>query len=121
MLAGIGLVVLGVFPWTLHDGQPTEPLGHTIGAFFAFLPAALGWILISRPMAKEPVWRSLATFSLLVGILMVVIFFAFGALAEPKDALLHPWEGVFQRALANLWLLCTFILALRLMRLGRSR
>jgi hypothetical protein len=52
---------------------------------------------------------------------MIVIFFAFGALAEPKDAPLHAWEGIFQRALGNLWLVCTFIMALRLMRLGRSR
>jgi len=120
-LAGIGLVVLGVFPWTLLNGQPTEPLGHTIGSFLAFLPAAVGWILVSRPMAKEPAWRSLATLSLVAGILMVVIFFAFGALAEPKDGPLHPWEGVIQRVLGNLWLVCTFILALRLVRLGRTR
>lgn len=119
LLAGLGLLVLGVFPWTRVDGEPYEPIGHTIGSFLAFLPAAIGFILIRRPMKRTPVWRPYAPLVLVTGILMIVIFFVFGALAEPLDAALHPWEGLFQRILGNIWLICTFVLGLRLIHLGR--
>ena len=119
VLAGAGLVILGIFPWTRVNGEPTEPIGHTIGSFLAFLPAAIGFILTARAMSKNPAWRSYAPLGTVTGILMIVIFFAFGALAEARDTPLHPWEGIIQRVLGNLWLACTFILGLRLMRLAR--
>jgi hypothetical membrane protein len=121
VLSGVGLVLAGVFPWALDaSGDYIVPPGHVVGAFTAFLPAGLGLIVLSRRMARDPLWRSLASYSLGSGIAVAVLFLATGPLAVPDDAPLHDWAGLLQRATVAVWFACTIVLAVGLLRRVRA-
>lgn len=120
LLGGLGSLVLATFPWRTVNGAPFEPLGHTIGSFLLFLPIAIGYILLSWPMRADPRWRDLSSATRASGIAIIVLFFAFGALAEAKDTPLHSIEGIFQRVLAAVVVGATLMLGLRLIRIGRT-
>jgi len=117
VMSGLGLLVAGSFPWSRAGGAFVVPPGHLGGAFLAFLGAGIGLVVISRRMAGDPWWRSLATYALATGIAMVILFLA-SALARSPDAPLGPWGGVIQRMTVLLWFICTIILALRLWRVA---
>jgi len=121
VLSGVGLILAGVFPWGRDAaGDYIVPLGHIVGAYTAFLPAGLGLIALSRRMARDPSWRSLASYSLGSGIAVAVLFLATGPLTVPDDAPLHQWAGLLQRATVAVWFTCTIVLALRLLRVERG-
>jgi hypothetical protein len=85
----------------------------------AFLGAGVGLIVVSRRLAGDPSWRKLATYALATGIAIVVLVFAFGALAEGPGTPLHPWIGLFQWVMVAVWCTCTVVLSLRLLRVAR--
>jgi hypothetical membrane protein len=121
VVSGVGLILAGVFPWALDaGGDYIVPPGHIVGAFTAFLPAGLGLIVLSRRMARDPLWRSLASYSLGSGIAVALLFLATGPLAVPDDAPLHDWAGLLQRATVAVWFACTIVLAVRLLRRVRA-
>ena len=120
VLSGIGLLVAGAFPARDANGAFSVGPGHVTGAFMAFLGAGAGLIAISRRMARDPRWRSLATYALASGIAIVVLFLATGRLAVPDDAPLHDWAGLMQRLTVAVWFPCTIVLALRLGRIENS-
>ena len=121
VLSGVGLVLAGVFPATDASGAfSNEQVGHTVAAFMSFLGAGIGLIVMSRRLAGDPRWRNLAPYALATGIALVVLFFAFGALAEQPGAPLHAWMGLFQWVMVVVWFTCTVVLALRLLRLTRA-
>ncbi len=70
-------------------------------------------------MARDPSWRSLASYSLGSGIAIAVLFLATGPLAVPDDAPLHDWAGLLQRATVAVWFACASLLVLRLLRVAR--
>ena len=121
VLSGVGLVLAGVFPATDASGAfINEQVGHTVAAFMSFLGAGIGLIVMSRRLAGDPRWHNLAPYALATGIALVVLFFAFGALAEQPGAPLHAWMGLFQWVMVIVWFTCTVVLALRLLRLTRA-
>ncbi len=121
VLSGVGLVWVGLFPATDATGAFDENrVLHIPGFIITFLGAAIGLILMSRRMAGDPRWRSLATYALATGIAMLVLFLAGGGLVRPPAAPLHSWLGLFQWVLLAVWFPCTVVLALRLLRVASA-
>jgi hypothetical membrane protein len=120
-LSGVGLMLAGLFPWALDaNGDYIVPPAHIAGAYTAFLAAGSGLMVLSRRMARDPSWRSLAPYSLGSGIAVTVLFLATGPLAVPDEAPLHDWAGLMQRATVAVWFACTILLALRLLRVAKT-
>ena len=107
-LSGVGPVLAGVT-------SPIPP--HFL---ITFLGAGIGLIVISRRMARDPRWRSLAAYALTTGIAILVVIPTHSLLALPPGAPLHPWWGLFNYLAITLWLACTVALALRLLRLASA-
>jgi hypothetical membrane protein len=85
-----------------------------------FLGAAVGLIVLSRPMARDPSWQRLAGYTLTTGIAILVLIPLHSLLALPADAPLHPWWGLFNWSAVTLWLTCTVVLARRLLRVAKA-
>ena len=121
VLSGIGLVWGGVFPATDSAGAFDENrVLHIPGFIMTFLGGGIGLVVISRRMARDPRWKSVATYALATGITMLVLILVGGGLVRPPGAPLHAWFGLFQWVLLAVWFPCTIILALRLLRLVRA-
>lgn len=119
--SGIGLVLAAIFPLREDAlGRTFDPGGHIIAGITFFLGAALGLIVVSRRLARDPRWRGLAGYALAAGIVAVTGFVAGGRLAMPEAAPLHEWAGLWQRGLLLVVLPCWVALALRLLRLART-
>jgi hypothetical membrane protein len=119
VLSGVGLLIAGFFPWRDVEGDFIVPVEHLLGALLSFLGAGSGLIVVSRRMAGDPRWRSVATYAFGSGIAIVVLFVATFALVVPPDAPLHSWGGLVQRVTIAVWFPCTVVLALRLLRVAR--
>ena len=121
VLSGIGLMWGGLFPATDAAGTYDEDrLLHIPGFIMTFLGGGIGLIVMSRRMARDPRWQSVATYALATGIAMLVLILVGGGLVRPPGAPLHAWLGLFQWVLLAVWFPCTIILALRLLRLARA-
>jgi hypothetical membrane protein len=121
VVSGAGLVLAGVFPAVDASGNLTyDSLGHTVASLMAFLGSGGGFIVLSRRLAGDPSWRNLSTYTLGSGIAIVVLVFAFGALAEGSGTPLHPWIGLFQWVMVTVWISCTVVLCLGLLRVARG-
>jgi hypothetical membrane protein len=121
VLSGIGLMWGGVFPATDATGAFNEDrLLHIPGFIMTFLGGGIGLIVMSRRMARDPRWQSVATYTLVSGIAMLVLILVGGGLVRPPGAPLHAWLGLFQWVLLAVWFTCTIVLALRLLRLARA-
>ncbi len=121
VLSGVGLVWVGLFPATDATGAFQENrVLHIPGFIVTFLGAAIGLIMMSRRMARDLRWQSFATYALVTGIAMLVLFLAGGGLVRPPGAPLHAWFGFFQWVLLAVWFPCTIILAFRLLRVARA-
>jgi hypothetical membrane protein len=120
VLSGVGLIIAGLFPWRSVDGDLIVPVGHLLGALLSFLGAGAGLIVVSRRMAGDRRWRRVATYALVSGIAIVVLFVATFALVIPPDAPLLSSGGLVQRVTIAVWFPCTVVLALRLLRLARA-
>jgi hypothetical membrane protein len=120
VLSGIGLMWGGLFPATDATGAFQEDrLLHIPGFIMTFLGGGIGLIVMSRRMAVDPRWKSLAPYSLATGTAMLVLILVGGGLVRPPGAPLHAWFGLFQWVLLAVWFPCTIILALRLLRVAR--
>jgi len=62
--------------------------------------------------------RDLATYTMLIGIAVLLVFVAVGFFAIDDGAPLHAWAGLLQRVLCAVSFTCLIVLALRL-RSGR--
>jgi hypothetical membrane protein len=121
VLSGVGLVWAGLFPSTDATGARWDDRVLHIVAFpTTFLGAGIGLIVMSRRMAGDPRWRSLATYALATGIAMLLLLLAGGGLVRVPGAPLHPWWGLFQWVLLAVWFPCMVVLALRLLRVARA-
>ena len=121
VLSGVGLMWGGLFPATDGMGAFDEDrVLHIPGFIMTFLGGGIGLIVMSRRMARDSRWRSLATYALVTGIAMLVLILVGGGLVRPPGAALHAWFGLFQWVLLAVWLPCTVFLALRLLRLARA-
>lgn len=113
-LGGFGVVWGGLFPWKMVDGVPTETAPHVIGAVTAFAATGLGFMVFSRRMIADPRWRDLATYTMLTGVAVLLLFVAVGFFAIDDGAPLHAWAGLLQRVLCVVWFTCLIVLAVRL-------
>jgi hypothetical membrane protein len=121
VVSGAGLVLAGIFPAVAASSNLTyDSLGHTVASLIAFLGTGGGFIVISRRLAGDPNWRNLSTCGLGSGIAIVVLLFAFGALAEGPGAPLHPWIGLVQWVMVAVWITCTVVRSPRLLRAKRA-
>jgi len=111
-LSGMGLILVGVFPWRQENGAFIEPAGHVVGAVMSFVGASVGHIVVSRTMRRDPQWKGIASYVLASGITMLLLFFAVAYALEPGSPL-RPWTGLLQRVLVAVWFACTFVVALR--------
>jgi hypothetical protein len=118
VLSGVGGVVLGLFPVSIADGEIVVPDGHFIGFLLAFLGAGSGFLVLSRRMAGDRRWQSLATYALATGTAIVILFFALFVLLGSPDAPLSMWVGLVQRVTIVFWFAGTVVLALRLRRIA---
>jgi hypothetical membrane protein len=115
----VGLVIAGLFPWIMVNGVPTETKPHVVGAVLSFSGAGIGLIALSRCMAADARWQSLATYVLATGVTMLILFIVLGAFAIGDGTPLHPWAGLLQRVLAFIWFACIITIAFRSLRIAR--
>jgi len=120
VLSGFGLIWAGLFPATSTSGAFQDRALHTLGFIMTFFGASLGLILMSRRMARDPRWQSLASYALATGIATLLLLLSGARFVRPPGALLHLWRGLFQWVLLAVWLSCTVILAFRLLRGARA-
>jgi hypothetical protein len=109
--AGLGAVVMGLFPWHPNMTGVQGASGHVVGAYMAILGSAVGFLALWQPMRNDPRWHAWAYPTLVVGLLIVTLFLGYGWYVEPSGAALHAWDGALQRMVVNVWLLWTFLLA----------
>lgn len=107
-LSGVGPVLAGV----------TAPV--PVHFVVTFLGAGTGLIVLSRRMAHDPRWNSLAGYALATGIAILVVIPIHSALALPEGATLHRWWGLLNWSALALWVTCTAVLASRLLRVART-
>jgi hypothetical membrane protein len=121
-LSGVGLLLAAGFPLREDaNGVTYDPGGHVIAGAMFFTTSAIGLVLLSRRLARDPRWRGLSRYVLTAGVAGVAGFALIGALVMPDGAALNPYAGVFQRALVLVVLFpCRMILGLRLLRVARE-
>lgn len=122
VLSGLALLWAAVFPLRENAAGVTLPPGlHLVGGLTYFLSSALGLIVVSRRLAADPRWRSLASYVLVAGITIVALFLVNGIFVLPDDAPLHPYAGLVQRVIVLVVLFpCMVVLALRLLHVSRD-
>ena len=118
--SGIGVILVGAFPWRREGLELIEPASHVVGAFCTFLGAGLGLIALSWRMAGDPSWRGLVKYTRACGIAIVALFIALGFFAVEDGTPLHPWAGLVQRLLLAVWLPCMLVLSSKLLKLAKN-
>lgn len=87
-----------------------------------FATSAIGLVLLSRRLARDPRWRGMSRYVLTAGVAGVAGFVVVGALVMPDDGALNPYAGVFQWALMLVVLFpCRMTLGFRMVRVARGR
>lgn len=99
-VSGVGLLLAAIFPLREDAAGVTyDPGGHIVADVVFFLTSALGLIVLSRRLARDPRWRSLATHTPVAGAVALAGFVVAGRFVMPDDAPLHDWVGLAQRLL----------------------
>lgn len=117
---GVGLVIAGLVPLRADAaGMVVDPGGwhHVNGAIY-FGTIGLGLVVVSRRLAGDPRWRGLTGYSLVSGIVLLVVDVIEGPLSGLRYVTLDPWSGLLQRVTIGVWLACVVVLALRLRRVA---
>jgi hypothetical membrane protein len=117
-IAATGAIVAALFPWQRVNGVLVENGPHVAGAVMHFLGLSLGLVALSQRLARDPTWQGLARYTLINGLVLVVLFFSFGLFVLPDDAPLHPWAGLAQRIIVALWMTWMVAAAWRLRHLA---
>ena len=122
-VSGVGLLLAAVFPLREDsNGVTYDPGGHAVAGVLFFATSALGLVVLSHRLRCDPRWRALSRYVLTAGAASVAGFVLIGALVMPDGAALHPYAGVFQRALILVLLFpCRMILGLHLLRMANGR
>jgi hypothetical membrane protein len=121
-VSGIALLLAAAFPLREDAvGVTYDPGGHVVSGFTFFLSNPLGLIVVSRRLARDTRWRSIASYTLLAGIVALVGFVVGGTLVVPDSAPLHDWAGLYQRLLMLAVIFpCRLVLSLRLLQVARG-
>lgn len=107
-LEGLALILDGFFS---QDPVPGYPPGgaipstptlhaaiHQIFAFVSITAIAVGFFILARRFTREPGWRGWATYSLITGIMTIVLISIFGALSGQHSEI----AGLFERLATSL-------------------
>jgi hypothetical membrane protein len=121
-VSGVGLLLAAVFPLREDGAGVTyDPGGHFVAGVMFFMTSAVGLIVMSRGLARDPRWANIASYTLVAGAVALAGFFLLGFLVIPDDALLHEWAGLAQRLLILCVLFpCRVVLSIRLLRIARG-
>ena len=122
-VTGIGLFVAAAVP-VREDaaGVSIQPGGHMLGGFLFFLGSPVALLLLSRRMRHDAAWRGLSTYTLVVGVTILVSAVAMITLVIPDDAPLHDEAGLAQRVIILALLFpCRMVMAGRLLAVARGR
>jgi hypothetical membrane protein len=123
-VSGVGALLAAVYPLREDAAGVTyDPGGHIIAGFMFFMTSAVGLIVVSRRVARDPRWRrGIATYTLWAGILALAGNLAGGVLFMPDDAPLHDWAGLYQRVLVLAILFPSrVVLSLKLLQVATDR
>lgn len=122
VLSGVALLWAAAFPIREDAAGVTLPPGmHLVGGLTYFSSAAIGLVVLSRRLARDARWASLAGYAFAAGVTGVVGFVLSGVLVQPDGAPLHAWAGLVQRVLLLAVLFPpTVLLGLRLWRLTKQ-
>ena len=120
LVSGIGLLLGAAFPLREDAaGVILRPIGHIVGGSAFFLSSALGLIVVSRRLARDPRWQNIATYTLVAGIVALLGFAVGGALVAPDAATLHDWVGLYQRLIILAVIFpCRIVLSIRLLKVA---
>jgi len=120
--AATGLFVAAAIPLRGDSaGQVYDPGGHFVSGITFFLGTALAQLVLSRRLAKDPHFRSLAGYAAICGAVALVGFVVMARFAMPDDTPLHAVAGLIQRAvLVVVTFPCLIALALRLRSKNRD-
>ncbi|HVD88754.1 MAG TPA: DUF998 domain-containing protein [Jatrophihabitantaceae bacterium] len=88
-VSGIGLLVAAALPLREDAAGVTyDPGGHIVAGPTVFLSSAFGLVVVSRRLARDPRWRSIATYTLVAGIVALVGFAVVGGTLVCRTPLL---------------------------------
>jgi len=120
-VTGIGLFVAAAVPIREDAaGVSIQPGGHMVGGLLFFLVSPVALLLLSRRMRRDPAWRAVSTYTLLVGLALVAAAVVMVGLVIPDDAPLHDKAGLAQRLIILALLFpCRMVMAGRLLRVTR--
>lgn len=120
LVAGIGVTSLPLFEGfvalgLIGDGIFTHDPLHTVCDVLTFTSALVVCIIFARRVARDPRWKGWATYSIVTGILLVVLLTTFGVAMS-----LHGPAGLFEKLAVLVRATWTVLLAVRLLaRPGR--
>ena len=121
-ITGIGALVSSAFP--MYDdaaGVTQIPPGHLLGGLTFFLVSPLALIACVGRMRQDPAWRSLAAYTLVSGLVLVVLDVITLGFVLPDDAALHDWAGLVTTPHDPAVLFpCRIVLAARLLTVAGS-
>lgn len=118
-VSGLALLLAAAIPLEQDAaGEIYDPGGHAVAGTAFFATSAVGLVVLSRRIARDPAWSRLAGWTLAAGVTGLAAFLAMGILVRPDGAPLHDWLGLAQRAVLLVVLFPARIaLSLRLLRL----
>jgi hypothetical membrane protein len=120
-LSGAALLLAAAIPLRQDAaGEVYDPGGHVVAGSAFFAASAVGLVVLSRRIAADPAWSSLARWTLAAGLTCAIAFVGMRLVAIPEGAPLHEWVGLMQRATILLALFPMRVaLSLRLLQLRR--
>jgi hypothetical membrane protein len=123
LLFGSGIALLWAAAFSPDaTGVAYDPGVHVVGGFTFFLTSALGLVVVSRRLARDPRWQNIATYTLVAGIVASVGFVLGAALVVRDGAPLHEWWGLYQRLLLLAVIFPgRLVLSFRLLKVARGR
>jgi hypothetical membrane protein len=116
-LAGMGLVVIGIFPGdvtSLHPPATTTAVIHWTGAALSFLSLMIATFLLPRCYQRDVRWQSFHRLAFALAVIIILALGLFGILA------LVGWVGVGERLYIATCLAWLFLTAMRLRSLGTN-
>lgn len=114
----VGALVLAIFSTDVGSAHTLHGLIHLVVALIAFVAGAVGELLISLRLARDPAWSSVRPALLVVSVAALVLLIVL--LLATGPAVRGAAEGVFglvERVFIGLVLLWMLIVAVRVIRL----
>ena len=127
-LAGVGLIIAGVFPTDLYDQPPTaHGAMHFVASLLMFGTLNGVFFVIVVPLRQDERWAGYARYSTITGVIVAGLCLASVAAALPatfnnyQAGPLAAWTGLVQRALFVVAFGWIAMVGLRLLRVSRAR